>query len=85
MKTNLIRIALAATAVTALGLSACSAGAETKPAGNTQAVTTTQAASNPPAGATATASNGGDVNVTASASGSDDKSSAENKNDGGKI
>ena len=43
MKTNLIRIALATAAITVLGLSACSAGAENKPAGNTQAVSTTQA------------------------------------------
>ena len=73
MKTNPIRIALAAAAVTALGLSACSAGAETKPAGNTQAVSTTQAANanTPSAGNVATASNGGDANVTASAGGSD--------------
>ena len=38
MKTTLIRITLATAAIAALGLSACSAGAETKPAGNTQAV-----------------------------------------------
>ena len=31
MKTNLIRIALAAAAVTALGLTACSSGAQSKP------------------------------------------------------
>ena len=62
MKTNLIRIALAAAAVTALGLSACSAGAENKPAGNTQAVSTTQDANKntPSPGNVATASNGGD-------------------------
>ena len=35
MKTTVIRIALAVAAVTALGLTACSAGAESKPAGNT--------------------------------------------------
>ena len=68
MKTNLIRIALAAAAVTALGLSACSAGAENKPAGNTQAVSTTQDANKntPSPGNVATASNGGDANTTAS-------------------
>ena len=43
MKTTLIRITIATAAITVLGLSACSAGAETKPAGNTQAVSTSQA------------------------------------------
>ena len=83
MKTTLIRIALAVAAVTALGLTACSAGAESKPAGNTQAVSTPQAAnSNPPsAGNVATASNGGDVNITASADGSGGKTGSGDEGD----
>ena len=83
MKTNLIRIALAAAAVTALGLSACSAGAENKPAGNTQAVSTTQDANKntPSPGNVATASNGGDANVTAISDGSGNKSGSKDKGD----
>ena len=79
MKTTLIRITLATAAITALGLSACSAGAETKPAGNTQAVSTT-----PSAGNVATTSNGNDTNATASAGGSDNKSSTGDNDDDGK-
>ena len=84
MKTTLIRITIATAAITVLGLSACSAGAETKPAGNTQAVSTSQAGATntPSAGNVATTSNGNDTNATASAGGSDNKSSTGNNNDG---
>ena len=84
MKTTLIRITIATAAITVLGLSACSAGAETKPAGNTQAVSTSQAGATntPSAGNVATTSNGNDTNATASAGGSDNKSSTGDNDDG---